>query len=197
MTDAPKRATFAIAVVALMGVVATSFVIQAVVLGRPSLDQRILVHAITKIDQYHVSRAAITISGTHLTAECRQHYGRSGHVETVNFSDAVTLVRRGDKLNQKGTRALDEFELAGCPRAVTGFLVDQLNQGRRIELIQTRVNGKPAYAVRVPSAKLPLELFITRPGGIPIKLAINGNGISGTSEVTYGSRPPRVRFHSL
>ncbi len=44
----------------------------------------------------------------------------------------------------------------------------------------------PVGVELVPSAKIELELDLTRPGDLPLKLAVRAVGIRGTSEVKYG-----------
>jgi len=187
-----KPRILATAAATLATILGAGFIAQAAVLGRASSTQQLIVKAISKIEQYHSSQAALTINGKHVTAECKQHWGTHGHVETATLSDGHTFTKIGDKLVQTGTLAVDEFELVGCPRTLTGWLINQLNQGRHIDLTSTTVNDKPAYALHVPSALIPLDLYLTRPGGLPIKLALTAPGIQGTSEVKLGTTPSSV-----
>jgi len=188
--------TLAVATATLGTLVAASFLVQAAALGRPSRADLIAMQAIGALAQYHDSRATMTINGKHLTATCRQHLGRHGRVETVAIDHGRTLRKIGNTLMQAGKLALDEFELAGCPRTLANWLATWLNRGARVELKPAKVNGTRVYAVRVPSAKLGLLLFIARTDGLLVNLTISGGGIRGTSKLKYGL-PSHVSWRSV
>jgi hypothetical protein len=161
----------------------------AAVLGQASQAQLVIVGAIGKIERYHNSRATLTINGQRMTGECTQHWGARGHIETVTLSNGRTFVKIGDKLIQTGAIARDEFELVGCPRSLVGWLIDQLNRTGNIDMNPVRVDDRPAYSLRVPSAQIPLDLYLTRPGELPIELAISAPGIQATSRVELRASP--------
>jgi hypothetical protein len=174
----------------LSAVAAACFQIQAMALVRVGRNDLIAVHVVTQLELYHNSSARMTIDGGHLTAVCGDVWRRRRHVETVSLDNGRALVQIGNKLSQRSRWALDAFELAGCPRTLASWLGTRLNEGERITLSLTMVRAEHVYALRVPGAHFGLELFIPRPGGLPIELAISGGGIRGTSEVKYGLLPP-------
>ncbi len=176
--------TLATAIATPVAVMSGAFLVQAMTLGRPGWFQTLAVRAIAKLDAYDSSHATITLNGAHMLAECSQHWGRHGHVETVTLSTGVRLLEVGDTLRPKGQLALDEFELASCPRALSGWLTTQLNRGGKIELRTTKTNGKPVYALRFPSAKLGLDIYISRRSALPLQLTLTGPGVQGTSALT-------------
>ena len=184
--------TSAVAFAVLSGIAVVCFAFQAAALGRPSRSETLVVRVIAELNRYRGSTARMTVNGRLLTAVCTDRWGKRGHVETVLLDNGVRLVRRGNKLEQRGARALDEFELAGCPRSLTGWLATQVNQGAYIQSSAAKIRGRRVYAIRVPAAKIGLELFVSRRGMLPVELAISGNGIHGTSELDYRNAPPAL-----
>jgi hypothetical protein len=180
--------TSAVAVAAVSVVAAVCFGLQAATLGRPSRPETLIVRVIAELDRYHDSRARMTINGRPLTAVCTQRWGKRGRTETVVLDNGVRLERRGNKLDKRGKWALDEFELAGCPRSLTGWLTDAVNRGARIDIRLTRLTGGTrVYWLRVPSAQIGLELFINRRNLLPVELAISGPRIRAVSDITNAS----------
>jgi hypothetical protein len=160
--------------------------LQAAVLGQPSHDELLIVGAISRIEAYNSSRAAITINGKHVTAKCRQRWNRRGHIETASLSDGQRLVEIRRRMVQTGMHAFDEFELVGCPQSLADWLASRLNRGEHIDLHPTRADREPVYVIRVQSDQSRFVLYLTRPGELPTRLAIDGPGIQGTSEVKLG-----------
>jgi hypothetical protein len=178
--------TAAVTAASLGAIVGACLAFQVAALGRPGRGDLIVVHTVAELVRYDASRATITLDGKPLTAVCSQHSGQLGQTETVVVDARQRLVKIGNTLVQDGKPALDEFELAGCPRSLSDWLSSQLDRGARFELTPTRLDGARVYALRVPSAGLGLKLFISRAGGLPVELAISGGGMRGASEVSYG-----------
>jgi hypothetical protein len=181
--------TSAVAFAVLSGIAVVCFAFQAAALGRPSRSETLVVRVIAELNRYRGSTARMTVNGRLLTAVCTDRWGKRGHVETVLLDNGVRLVRRGNKLEQRGARALDEFELAGCPRSLTGWLADAVNRGASIDVRLTRLaTGSRVYWLRVPSARIGLEVFVNRGDMLPVELAISGPGVRATSYIT--NAPP-------
>jgi hypothetical protein len=176
--------TLAVAVATLAATLAACFLVQAAALRKPGRAEFIAVRIIAQLIRHDGSRATMTINGKRLTAVCTDRWGKRGHIETVVLDNGVRLVARGNKLEQQGTRALEEFELAGCPRSLTGWLTDAVNRGARIDVRSTRLaTGTRAYQLRVPSAQIGLEVFVNRRDMLPLALAISGPGIRAISDI--------------
>ena len=180
--------TLAIAATTLCAIAAASFALQAVALGRPSGAELVAVKALATMSRYGSSQATLTIDGRRIAASCTQHFNGDGHVETATLSDGQTLEKIGDRLIQPGRLAADEFALAGCPRSVTGWLRNQLKAGARIVLARTHVDGHAVYALRAPTARIPLAVYIERGSALPVELSISGRGVEGSSDVAFRSR---------
>jgi len=183
--------TVGVATAALATIIGACFALLAVALGRPGHAEQLVVRTVAQLTHYTGSQTTMTLNGEHLTTVCRQESGGRGHVERVTLDDSHTLVVTGGKLVQTSTRALDEFELAGCPQSLASWITDQLNQGAQVNLEPARVDGTRVYKVRlVTSSGLGLALYIDRSGGLPVELAISGGGLRGASDVSYGLPPP-------
>lgn len=166
---------------------------QVAVLGRPSRTSLLVSRVAFRLVHYHRSRATITIDGKHLSAVCTQEWEGRHRVAVVRLDNGQTLREIGGKLLHAGSLALDEFDLAGCPRPLTKWLADQLNTGKSIDVRPVRIDGRPVYAVSFPSSVPRLSLVVSRPGGLPTMLIITGRDIRATARVRYGTSPDAQR----
>lgn len=185
--------TLAAVFVTLAAVVGGGFALQVAVLGRPSSTSLLVARVAFKLVQYHRSRSTITINGKHLSAVCTQQWQGRHRVAVVRLDNGQILREIGNKLSQAGSLAIDEFDLAGCPRPLIKWLGDQLDTGKSIDVRPLRIDGKPVYAVSFPSSEPKLSLVVTRPGGLPTMLSITGGDIRATARVSYGTRPDAQR----
>ncbi len=180
----PRTISVALATLAAIGVVA--FGLQAAALGRQGSNAMLVVRVVGRLDDYHSSRAAISIAGRHLHSVCLQSWTHRRHDATVTIVGGPTLRELGNNLVSTGKLAVAEFELAGCPRPLERFLASQLNRGSPIVVKPTRRAGKPVELVQFVGAHPKLELFVTRQGGFPVALSFNGGVLRGTSDIRFG-----------
>jgi hypothetical protein len=186
----------AAALATLGAIVGAGFGVQAVVLGRPGPAPELVAHVLAKLKSYRRSQTTMTVEGRHLTAVCTQYWQGGHRVAAAAVEHGPTIVERGNLLVENGNRLVEtgrlafvEFELAGCPRPLATWLASQVNRGGRIDVTSEELDGRPVYALSVPSAPLRLELFISRRGGLPVALSLDGAHIRGTSTLAYGVRP--------
>jgi hypothetical protein len=183
------------ALASLAAVVAVGFGIQAASLGREDHDPVLVAQTVARLLPYHISRARMIVNGEHLSTVCTERWHDQRRVVTVAVSDGPTLVEVGNNLVQTSKLAVDEFELAGCPRPLRKWLATQLNRGAPLQIRATRHDGKAVLGIAVTGSKLGLKVFVTRSSRFPVALSIHGGGISGSSEVRYGTAtaPPSTQ----
>lgn len=189
-TDARAAArTLGAALALLVLVVGVGFAVQVAGLGRGAHNSMLLARTERALLPYRNSHASIVLAGKHLQSSCSARYQGHRRVTTVSIAGGPRLLEIGNNLVKTDKLAVDEFELAGCPRALRKWIATELKRGSPVLVSKARRAGKPVYAMRVAGSKLGLELFVTRGGFFPVALAIEGGGLSGTSEVHYGSKP--------
>lgn len=188
--------TGAIAGSVVVTIIGVCFATQALVLGQPQHSDLLAIRTIGTLEHYDGSLATMAINGQRHTTVCDQRWGHAGRVLTVTVDHHVVLRKRGNSFRTRSKRALDEFELAGCPRNVADWLTTQLNDGNRFLVRPTYVYGRRVYELRARAATIGLEVFVLRSAGLPVGLAISGGGLRGRSEVRFTVRPSAhgVRF---
>lgn len=174
-----------VAAATLAVIVGIAFGALAATLGRPARTDLLAVETIRTLEHYIASSATMTVDGKHHTTVCTQFWGHHGHVETVVVDHRRVLRMVGRHLLAKGKLALGEFELSGCPRALSAWLTSNLNEGNRISERPTRIDRRLVYELRIHPATLELTIFVTRADGLPVALAIGGRSLQGLSAVTY------------
>lgn len=179
--------TAAAALSVLAGLVGVSFGIQALSLGRADTSSHLVVEAVAKLEHYHRSRTLMLVNGIRLSSVCIQGWEGRERVATVRLSDGVTLREVGDKLVSTGPLVEAEFELAGCPHALTKLLAETIRNGDAVRLSSTRYRGSPAYRVSFPGSAIKLSLVLPRRGGLPLALGFEGPSVKGSSRVGYGT----------
>jgi hypothetical protein len=175
-----------VAAASLAVIVGTGFGVQAAVLGRPGRAPLLVIGVVSRLVAYRVSQAALTVDGKRLRAVCTQRWAGDERQAAVRIADGPVIVEVGTKLVNPSPLKDDEFELSGCPRALSRWLATQLNKGAPFEVKPTRFEGRRVYAIRFPSSPLKLKLYIPRRGGLPLALSVSGGGIRGTSRLRYG-----------
>jgi transposase len=178
--------TLASAATVIACLIGVSFGLQALSLVRADPTSKLAVEAVAKLEDYHDARARIVVNGIRLEAVCVQGWDGRRHVATVKLSDGHTLIEVGEKLVNSGPLAEGEFELAGCPRALTRLLADALRNGDPLRLAPTRFRGVRAYRLSFPGSSIKLSLVIPRRGGLPLALGFDGPLVRGSSQLGYG-----------
>jgi len=181
--------TLAATLATLAAVVGAGFVVQATVLGRPAAAPQLVARVLETLKAYRRSRVRMTIDGAQLTASCRQYWQGRRRVAAVSVSSGPTIVEFGSRLGALDSPALEEFELAGCPRPLSQWLADAVNDGAHLAVTSEELDGRGVYAISAPSAAATLEVFVTRAGKLPVALSLDTASIRGTSELDYGTNP--------
>lgn len=173
------------------------FVVQAAALGQATRNELLAAKVAGSLVAFHESESTMMINGDRETSVCHDLWNEHGQLEKIELDGRYTLLKIGDNLVEPGKRALVEFELAGCPRALGEWLAAQLNQGKRVRIHMVRLDGRRLYSLRVPSAGLGLELFVSPRNELPVTLHISGPGVQGASLLHYGPPPARVPYGSV
>ena len=181
--------TAVIAGVVVLTTIGLCFAAQALVLGQPKQSDLVAIRTIATLDRYDGSLATIAINGRRHTAVCAQHWGHAGRVLSVTVDHHGLIRKLGNTLDSHSKLALDEFELAGCPRNVADWLTTQLNDGNPSSSGATYRYGHQVYELRAPEAPIGLAVFVLRSAGLPVGFAISGAGMRGTSQVRFTVRP--------
>jgi hypothetical protein len=195
--ERPRFRTLLGAAATLAVIAGVCFVVQAAALGQATGNELLAAKVVGSLVGYHESETMMVINGARETSVCHDARNDQGQREKVVLDGRFTLLKVGDNLLEPGKRALVEFELAGCPRALGDWLAAQLNQGKRVRIHMVRLDGRRLYSLRVPSAGLGLELFVSPRNELPVTLHISGPGVHGASFVHYGAPPARVPYGSL
>jgi len=188
MRNASAR-TAAVTLACLAVVVGVGFAVQAAILGRAEKNPTLVARTVAGLLHFHVSRATMIVNGKHLSTVCTERWHGAEPIATVVVAGGPKLVEIGNHLVTTSKLAVDEFELAGCPRPLRKWLATQLNRGATLDIAPTRQDGKPVLGVGIPGSELGLKLFVTRSGLFPVALSIHGGGVWGASELSYGAAP--------
>jgi hypothetical protein len=175
----------------LAAVIAGAFALQAFALGRPNPTRLIIAAVVGKLNAFHEARTRIVLAGERERSICLQNW--HNHVRTAQvWFDNGSMLRDviGVKTHFPSKRAMDEFILAGCPRPLSEWITRQLGRGEPIVFRDVRVGATHVYLVRFRGAQLGLRLYISPKLSLPIRLALQGDGLVGASWPIYGTPLP-------
>jgi hypothetical protein len=175
--------------VTLAAIFIAAFTIEALFFGRPSDATLFAVRVIGHLEDYHRSRAKMTVDGKRIGAVCTDHSHNRTRTASVHLTNGRTLLEIGNRLVRTENLLRTEFFLAGCPHPLTEWLATQVKQGD-VQVVAGRLDGRRLEMLRFPSATLKLEVFVRPSGGVPIALRLRVGSVYDISHVLYGDERP-------
>jgi hypothetical protein len=173
------RSTF-VAAGALLAIFVVGLAATAIGFGRAPAADRILISALQKLGHYRRDEATIETSGRIVHVSCSDRRRR-----TTMVVDHRTRVRERDNHLVGRTSLAEqlEFDLSGCPAALSTRLANNLSRHGEI----VAATYRDGYEVTLTRSHPELALLVTR-AGIPYELRLEGRRMRGTSRVDFGVR---------
>jgi hypothetical protein len=158
--------------------------LQAAALGRPAPAELELVRTLHALSMVHRSEATLQLGGRRYRAVCNQAWYPHRRVAQVVTARLGIVTQVGASLRTAEPLKADAFELAGCPRPLLRLLSSELARGAAVQF--HRSGGM--YEVSLSPDRLPVDVYVARASGLPVRLTLNGGDLAGTSLVRYGER---------
>jgi hypothetical protein len=172
--------------VALVG--ASCWTVQAVALERPSTAQLELVKTLRSLEQLDGSWGTVRVDGRTYTARCGQHWREGVHIARVELDGLNVATEVGSQLvGRRGPLLSGEFDLAGCPRPLVGWLAGELVRGASVHFHTVDYQGKRLRELVLEPRSLPLDLYVAGSRSLPARLTLSTSAVHGTSLVHYGA----------
>jgi hypothetical protein len=170
---AAARST-AIALVVALGVAASAYGAQRLVLRAPTEGEQTAAGIVEALGWYRYRTSLVHVRGKPLLrAECLEGWQRRGRRMvrggSVIYSDGERLRHGRHRIvvvsNGRGVirlRPIFELELAGCGRDIANDIAGALMRARRPRAVATSFDGRPAYRVRVKVHRAQLDVYADR-----------------------------------
>ena len=176
---------------------AGGWAVQAASLPPPEKADRVAARAVEWLLRYRLVESSFRIGRSSLLqGRCLESWfpssgGRADRGTLLQLDDGVTIVAVPSRHLEidgapKGAPhglPLAQLELAGCPRVLAPLLGALVQSGRSVHVSRAFAVGRPALAVRIPSARARIVLYLAPTTDRPIAVSLTSRSYSGRGRI--------------
>jgi hypothetical protein len=171
--------------------------VQAASLPPPEKGDRVAARAVAWLLRYRLVESSFRIGrGPVLHGRCLEGWfpsagGRVDRGTLLRLDDGVSLVAvaphdleiDGAPDGEPHGLPLAQLELAGCSRVLAPLLGGLVQSGRSVRVAPAFAAGRAALAVRIPTARTRIVLYLAPKTDRPIAVAVSGERYAGRGRI--------------
>lgn len=171
--------------------------VQAASLPPPERSDRVAARAVAWLLRYRLVESSFRLDGGPVVhGRCLEGWfpstgGRVDRGTLLRLDDGVSLVSvpphsleiDGAPGGEPRGLPLAQLELAGCPRILAPFLGGLAQSSRRVHVTPAFAAGRPALAVRIPTARTRIVLYLAPKTDRPIAVSVTSSRRSGRGRI--------------
>ena len=185
---------------------AGGWAVQAASLPPPERSDRVAAHAVAWLLRFRLVESSFRIDGGRVVhGRCLDGWfpSRGGGADRgtlLRLDDGVSIVSvpphsldvDGAPGGEPRGLPLAQLELAGCPRVLAPLLGGLVQSGRRVRVTRAFAAGRPALAVRIPTTRTRIVLYLTPKTDRPIAVSVTTGRDSGRGRLRLTRLTPAL-----